>query len=48
MSEFIDLYVKRQELRVQIKKLRSKIDWKQFVKLKDEEKELTEKINKLV
>lgn len=48
MSEFIDLYVKRQALRVQIKKLRSKVDWKQFVKLKDEEKELTEKINKLL
>lgn len=48
MSDFITIYQERQALRVQIKKLRSNIDWKEFVRLKEREKELSERLDKLI
>jgi hypothetical protein len=38
MSDFISTYQERQALRVKIKKLRTKIDWKEFIKLKERER----------
>lgn len=48
MTDFITIYQQRQGVRQQIKKLRSKIDWKEFVRLKEQEKELSEKLTKII
>lgn len=48
MSDFISTYQERQALRVKIKKLRTKIDWKEFIKLKEREKELSERLQKMI
>lgn len=45
---FIELYITRQSVRKKIKKLRAKVDFAELIKLREEEKALTVKIEALL